>query len=345
MIRLGIISLDHPHSRGNHFPALKYMIPRVPVTAIYHDDEELTKPWLDIFGAKYYRTRDALLADPEIDAVLITSINNRHADDCIAAAMAGKAIFCDKPIATSVTDGLRIAEALEKNPVPFITTFPVRFNDTVYRTKRIVESGELGRIVAITATNHGCMYEAGAPAWVLDRVKNGGGCIIDHTVHVADLIRWISGGEFNDVLVYAKNAVHNYIEAEDIAVLHGTMSNGTIYQIDASWSRRPANPMWGDVTLRIVGEKGAAFLDLYNNQCLELYKEEHIEMQYPNLIAKEHGDIFDDYRLHVEQGRPLTGAVMEDGLRTVELVSAAYESLKQGKAVKVHRNVITRMPL
>jgi len=340
MIKLGVISLDHPHSRGNHIPALKYMTDRFLVTAIYHDDEQYAKPWLEMFGAKYYESRDALLADPEIDAVLVTSINNRHADDCIAAVTAGKAVFCDKPIATSVADCMQIAEALKKNPVPFITIFPVRFNDAVYRAKRIVDSGELGKVVAITATNHGCMYEPGAPDWVLDPVQNGGGCIIDHTVHVADIIRWISGGEFNDVLAFAKNAVHDYLDAEDIAVMHGTMSNGMIYQIDASWSRRPANPMWGDVTLRIVGEKGAAFLDLYNNQRMELYVDDQVEMHYPNLIVKEHGDVFEDYRLHVEQGRPLTGAVMEDGLRTVELAYAAYDALKRGEAVKVHQNAL-----
>lgn len=338
MIRIGIISLDHPHSRGNHIPALKYMTERVLVTAIYHDDEQYAKPWLNMFGARYYQSRDALLADPDIDAVLVTSINNRHADDCVAAVKAGKTVFCDKPIATSVADCMRIADALKENPVPFITTFPVRFNDAVYRAKRIVESKELGKIIAITATNHGCMYEPGAPDWVLDQEKNGGGCIIDHTVHVADLIRWISGGEFNDVLAYAKNALHDNLDAEDIAVMHGTMDNGMIYQIDASWSRRPANPMWGDVTLRIVGEKGAAFLDLYNNQRMELYIGEQIEMQYPNLIVKEHGDVFDDYRLHVEQRRPLIGANMEDGLRTVELAYAAYESVRCGEAVRVHRN-------
>lgn len=340
MLRLGIISLDHPHALGNHIPALKYMTDRFPVTAIYHDDAAFAKPWLEMFGAKYYASRDALLADQDIDAVLITSVNSRHADDCVAAARALKAVFCDKPIATSVADGRKIAEAVKQNNVPFITTLPVRFNDAVFRAKRIIESGELGRIVAIMATNHGCMYEVGVPDWVLDPKKNGGGCIIDHTIHVADIIRWMSGGEFNDVLAYGKKAVHDYIKAEDIAVLHGTLSNGTLYQIDASWSRRPKNPMWGDVTLRIVGEKGAAFLDLYNNQRLEVYVEDRIEMQYPNLVAKEHGDIFDDYRLHVERGRPLIGAVMADGLRTIELACAAYESLEKGVPVKVLQNPI-----
>ena len=63
MIRLGILSLAHPHSRGNHIPALKYMRERFPVTAIYHDDAAFAAPWVEMFGATYYDSRDALLAD------------------------------------------------------------------------------------------------------------------------------------------------------------------------------------------------------------------------------------------------------------------------------------------
>ena len=175
MIRLGILSLAHPHSRGNHIPALKYMRERFPVTAIYHDDAAFAAPWVEMFGAKYYDSRDALLADREIDAVLITSTNDRHAVDCIAAAKAGKAIFCDKPVAVSVDDGARIVAAVKQYGVPFLTTFPVRFSDAVLRTKKMIGEGKLGRILAITATNHGSMYEPCAPEWVLDPKRNGGG--------------------------------------------------------------------------------------------------------------------------------------------------------------------------
>ncbi len=335
MVRLGILSLDHPHSRGNHIPALKYMRDRFPVTAIFHDNAEFARPWTEMFGAKYYDDRDKFLADPDIDAVLITSTNDRHAQDCIAAARAGKAIFCDKPIATSAADAVLIAQAVREYGVPFMTTFPVRFSDAVRRLKALIDSGKFGRILAVSATNHGCMYEPGAPDWVLDPKKNGGGCIIDHTVHVADLIRWFTGEEFETVRTYAKHALHDNITAEDLAVLQGTMTGGTVYQIDASWSRRPEDPMWGDVTIRVAGEKGGAFLDLYNNQRLEVYIKGQLEMQYPNLVAKEHGDIFDDYLHHVETGAPLVGAGIVDGLRTVELAYAAYDSLAKGTRVNV----------
>ena len=340
MLKLGIISLDHPHARGNHIPALLYMKDRVQVTAIYHDDAEAARPWTERFCAKYYDSRDALLADAEVQAVLITSTNNRHAEDCIAAARAKKDIFCDKPIAVCVSDGVHIAQAVRENRVDFITTFPVRFNRAVLRAKRMIEAGALGAIQAIMATNHGCMYEPGVPGWVLDPQKNGGGCIVDHTVHVADLMRWFTGEEFSTVYAEARGGLRPYARAEEIAVMHGTMSGGTLYQIDASWSRRSEDPMWGDVTMRIVGEKGGISLDVYNNQRMEIYTGGEIQLHYPNLVARDHGDVFDDYVRHVSTGAALAGANELDGLRTIELVAAAYESVRLKKTVPVPQSTL-----
>lgn len=340
MLKLGILSLEHPHSRGNHIPALKYMKDRVQVAAIYDPDEEFAKPWVEMFGAKYYASRDELLADPAVEAVLVTSVNDCHADDSIAAIKAGKTVFCDKPIATSVADGVRIAQAVEEYNGTFLTTFPVRFNKAVLRAKKAIDEGKIGKVQAVMATNHGCMYEPGAPEWVLDPARNGGGCIIDHTVHVADLIRWFTGEEFVTVQAEArKSAVHTYIKAEDIAVMQGKMSGGTVFQIDACWSRRPEVPTWGDVTMRIVGTKGSISLDVYNNQRIEMYVGDEIQLHYPNQVAKDHGDIFDDLILHNEKGTPLVGANHIDGLRTIELAYAAYDSVREGKEVAVKQNM------
>jgi len=337
MIRLGIISLQHPHSRGNHIPALKYMKDRITVSAIFDEDKEFAAPWVEMFGAKYYATRNELLADPEIDAVLITSTNDHHAEDAIAAANAGKDIFGDKPVIIDTKDGQCLIDAVKANNVKYMTTFPVRFNEAVLETKRAIEAGEFGQILAVVGTNHGSMYEPGCPDWVKDPAKNGGGCIIDHTVHVADIMRWFTGQEFATVRAEARHALHPDIVAEDIAVMHGTMTGGTLFQIDASWSRRPENPQWGDVTIRVVGEKRTAWLDIYNNQRLEMYIDDQLEMHYPNLVAKEHGDIFDDYIDACEKGTPMINAGVVDGVRAVELAAAAYESLEKGETVEVKR--------
>ncbi len=336
MIRLGVISLDHPHAVGNHFPALKYIQDRVRVAAIAHPDLKEAKPWLDLFNAKYFSDRAGLLADPEIDAVLITSRNCDHAADAIAAALAGKDVFCDKPIATSVKDARAIVKAVADAKVRFTTTFPVRFNTSVRQVKQAIDAGEFGQIKAIMATNHGCMYETGEPAWVRDLKQNGGGCLIDHTVHVADIIRWLTGTEYATVKSETSR-IFRSIDAEDMAIIHGRMNNGTIYQIDASWSRRGRHPMWGDVTFRIVGTRGTATLDLYNNQRIEIYNE-GITFKYPNHLCREHGEIFLDYAAGKEQAIPTFGANEIDGLRTIELVFAAYESAGSNQEVKVKQD-------
>lgn len=338
MVNLGILSLDHPHSRGNHIPALRYMGEIIKVAAVYNDDETVAAPYVESFGAKYYNSREAFLNDPDIDAVLITSKNFSHADDCVAAAEAGKDIFCDKPIAISVADGLRIKEAVEKAGVLFLTTYPVRFNPAVTALKKRIDNGELGKITAIMATNHGSMYEPGAPDWVKNSKLNGGGCLIDHCVHAADIIRWLTGQEFKDVQALASHALHDDIDGEDLAFVHGHMEDGSIYQIDASWSRRGCDKMWGDVTFRVVGTKGSASLDIYNNQRMEVHSDGNMRTLYPNNIVREHGEIFYDYWRHKEKGAELKGANLIDGLRTVELAYAAYDSLESRDFVQVVKN-------
>ena len=336
MIRLGIVSLEHPHVRGNHFPALRYIQDRIKVAAIAHANREEAQPWLNLFSAEYFTDRDALLSCRDIDAVLNTSRNHNHAADTIASAKAGRDIFCDKPIATTVKDAQAIVMAVHQAKVQFITTFPVRFNTSVRQLKNAIDAGEFGKIYAVMATNHGCMYEPGEPTWVHDPKQNGGGCLIDHTVHVADIIRWITGAEFANVMAKTATALRS-LPAEDIAIMHGEMLDGTLYQIDASWSRRGRDPMWGDVTLRIVGAKGSASLDLYNNQRIEIYNDDGISFKYPNHLCREHGEIFLDYISSKEDGTISICADAVDGLRTIELVFAAYESAQNGKRVEVKR--------
>ena len=330
MIRLGILSLEHPHSIGNHLPALRYIQDRVAVRAIYNDKRSDADEWLELFGADFHDNRDDLLARNDIDAVLITSRNSHHAADTIAAARAGKDIFCDKPIAITYQDTIEMVQAVRAEGVRFLTTYPVRFNTSVAKLKSTIESGAFGKIRAIGATNHGCMYEPGVPEWVRDPGENGGGCLIDHTVHVADVIRWITGAEYKSVTAMTSTGLRT-ITAEDVAVLHGELSDGSLFQIDASWSRKSTDPMWGDVTFRVVGERGSATLDLYNNQRIELYGKDGIEFRYPHHLLREHGEIFLDYARAREDNKPLICADEIDGLRTMELVFAAYRSADSHK--------------
>jgi hypothetical protein len=86
-----------------------------------------------------------------------------------------------------------------------------------------------------------------------------------------------------------------------------------------------------------VGTEGSATLDLYNNQRIEIYSEDGVAFKYPNHLCREHGEIFLDYLFNKEKSMPSIGADDVDGLRTIELVFAAYESAQSGKPVEVSR--------
>ena len=89
--------------------------------------------------------------------------------------------------------------------------------------------------------------------------------------------------------------------------------------------------------MRVVGTKGSATLDLYNNQRIELYGAEGVRFTFPNHLCREHGEIFLDYLAARERGGRMIGANELDGLRTIELVFAAYEAARSGRAVAVER--------
>ena len=82
-------------------------------------------------------------------------------------------------------------DACKANGVLLQTAFPVRYNTTVVRAKQMIDEGKLGRILAMKGTNRG----RNPGGWFVDPELSGGGAVIDHTVHVADIMRWITGAE------------------------------------------------------------------------------------------------------------------------------------------------------
>ena len=326
-LKLGIMSLDHPHSEGNHLPALKNMKDYVTVTSIYNSDAVRAKPWCDFFSAEYFDEIDNFLNNVNMDAVLITSINSEHYDAIKKVAMSNKDIFCDKPIVIRKEHLSEIQNICNKSGIQFITTYPVRHHPAILLIRELIKENKFGEIVAIMATNHGCMYAPDTPDWVKDPLQNGGGSIIDHTVHIADTIRFLTQLEFKDIYTIASSRIHD-IPSEDISISHGRMENGTLFQIDSSWSRKASDPVWGDVTFRIVGEKGSVWLDLYNNIHVEIFSEGSTENIYPNSLLLQHGMIFYDYLEAKENKRKMINANLFDGIKTMELVFASYKSLE-----------------
>src|SRR5262249_18408312 len=119
--------------------------------------------------------------------------------------------------------------------------------------------GKIGKVLAIRGTNRGrCPFD-----WFVQPALSGGGAVIDHTVHVTDLMRWLLGSEVKEVYAEISNGI-NGREFYDCGFLTMQFENGVFATLDTSWSRPKSFPIWGDVTMAVVGEGGTLTLDMFS---------------------------------------------------------------------------------
>ena len=191
------------------------------------------------------------------------------------------------------------------------------------RAKEVIDQGKLGDIVAITGTNHGTM----PGGWFVDKELSGGGAIIDHTIHVADLIHWFIKADIKTV--YAKGGTNYHsIPTEDTGLLFMTFDNGTYGTLDTSWNRPDAYPTWGDVTMEIVGTKGSLFLDSFK-QHGNIYSNNHDKSLHSYWGNDMNYLMIKDFVEAIEEDRP-SPVPGEAGLFALEVALMAYEAIDKG---------------
>lgn len=323
-MKIGMISFAHMHAYS-YAHALKRN-EGVSIVGIADENKERGEKMAAQFGTHWYADYNDLLA-ADIDAVVICSENARHAEISIASAKAGKHILCEKPIATSVEDAQAMIDAAKQYGVKLMIAFPCRYNATAQRIKSIVDQGDLGRIVAIKGTNRGSM----PGGWFIDKSSAGGGAVMDHTVHVLDLMRWyMPGAEVKEVYAEVDTLFHD-IQVDDCGLVTFEFDNGVIASLDPSWSRSKSYPTWGDVTLEIVGTKGISRFDLFK-QNLTLHSDETMKTTWEFWGADADQGLIDDFIDCIRNNR-LPSITGEDGLRAMEVALAAYRSAEEKQPV------------
>jgi len=324
-VKVGIISFAHGHAHGNaHCLA---QLPNVELAAIADDDETRLRDSVAQYGGDACTDYRDLLARDDIEAVLITSPNGEHREHVVAAAEAKKHVLCEKPIATTRADGLAMVAACREHNVKFQTAFPVRFSAPAVNLCRLVREGAVGTPLAVKATNPG-RYPGG---WFGDSVLAGGGAVMDHTVHVADLLRWIFDAEITRVYAEIDTRFHPGLPVDDVATVMMTLSNGLIASLDPSWSRPKTWPSWGGLTMDVIGDGGVISMDAFsqNLQLVEDRGPSHLSVPWApgGDLAMIRGFV-DAIRNDTEP--PVTG---EDGLRAMEVALCAYESARRREPV------------
>ncbi|WP_279586860.1 Gfo/Idh/MocA family oxidoreductase [Diaminobutyricimonas sp. TR449] len=192
------------------------------------------------------------------DAVIVTSENSRHRELVLRAAAAGAHVLCEKPLATEVADGEAMIAACEAAGAILMLAYPVRFSPAFRALKQLVDDGNIGVPFAILGTNNGKL-PLDSREWFTDREAAGGGALVDHVVHCADLVDVLTEGE-QALSVYA--AANNLLHADkNVTVETGGLvtvqyPSGLVASIDCSWSEPDTAPTWGGLTLQVTGPKG-----------------------------------------------------------------------------------------
>lgn len=325
-MRFGLLSYAHVHAPG--YTAAIADLPETELVAIYDDNPTRLTEATNRFGVAGYATPDDLLERDDIDAVLVMAENALHRPLVETAAAAGKHVLCEKPLATSHEDGLAMVDACEKAGVKLGIVFPVRYNRAAIALRDLVRSGEIGAPLAIKATNPGRV----PPGWFTDPELAGGGAVMDHVVHVADLLRWIFDEEIVQVYAEVDTLLNPGMAVDDVGLLMMTLSNGLTASLDASWSRPKRWPTWGGLTIDVIGERGVVAMDAFNSSAILV---ENTGPRHELLGWSDGADaaLLRDFIGAIERDEPppISGL---DGLRAMDVALAAYQSAATGAPVR-----------
>lgn len=326
-VRIGVISYEHMH--GLSYTKALVAQPGVEFVGIADDDEFRGTRMASQFGTRYFRSEAELLAQG-LDGVIVCTNNARHCEATVAAAAAGCHVLVEKPFALDLVQAKRMLDAAAAAGVRVMNAFPMRFNPSVVEAKRAVAAGEIGEVLCVTGINHGKIPSG----WFIDKALSGGGGVMDHTVHLADLIRWICGGEYVRVYCESGNLIHGK-GIDDAGIVFAEMDGGVFATIDCSWAHHKNYPIWPQVDMEIVGTKGVLEVKAFA-QVNHLVDGARGTIE--DVVWNEDGDegLVREFVDVCRTGKePLASGL--DGARALEVAQAAYRSSAAREPVAVLR--------
>jgi UDP-N-acetylglucosamine 3-dehydrogenase len=328
MINLAVASLAHVHAAG-YLEGLKELESRGTATlyGLFDDDKARLRRAAKAFKPKkVFGDFQDMVDDPEVDGVVVSSEHAKLAKFSVPLLGAGKHVLVEKPMATDLEEALKEVRTAKQKGVKLAVAFTMRYHQATANLKNCIE--RVSPIKVITSTNHGS-YPGG---WFGEPELSGGGAVMDHTVHLADLIRWYTQSEFDEVYALSGKNIRLSLKVEDNAIILAKMHDGTRVSIDCSWSRLEGWPTWGGVDLTVVGAKGCVKVEAFNDYVWKVV-EEGIRWHYcgPNAVIPLLEDFAESIK-HKER-RPLASG--SDGVKALAVALAAYSSIKSGKKVTV----------
>ncbi|MHA7582641.1 Gfo/Idh/MocA family protein [Paenibacillus vandeheii] len=300
---------------------------------------ERAEKMAETYGGKAYSSYEELLASEEVDAVSVCTPNYLHAPMAIAAANAGKHVLVEKPMAVTTEEGERMIEAAKKNGVYLMVGHNQRLMPPHVKAKEILDSGKLGKVLNFrTSFGHpgpeGWSVD-GAESWFFRKEEAIMGAMGDLGVHKSDFIRYLLDDEVSEVAGFISTLHKENTKVDDNATCLLRMKSGAIGTLVASWTQYRAGDnstvLWCENGVMKIGTvEGDEVIVELTNGTVETYKVGAMatnEKQVPSGVI----DAFVDSI--VTQTPPSISG--EEGLRSLQVILAAFESEKTGQIVKL----------
>lgn len=289
-----------------------------------------------------YEQTEELLARSDVDAVIVTGPTHLHAGLVDAACAAGKHVYLEKPIASSIGDGARVADAATRAGVNLTLGFNRRFHPLYEQARQLIRDGRLGRIHAVQTTFCELAQADTMPEWKRHRAT-GGGVLLDLASHHIDLLRWFLDDEVATVEASIESEQTEHDSARIQLKLHGGA------QVQSWFSCRTAVSDW----LEFAGEKGTMRVDRHRPR-ISLRVPRRLGYGVRSAQVAPSADLAawwlkrtvrpseePSYRRILEafvgelRGEARTTPNVVDGMRALEVVVGAEESARGGTVVNL----------
>lgn len=279
-------------------------------------------------SARRYGDASEMIADAAIDAIVIATPADSHRTLAEAALEAGKHVFVEKPLATTLEDAAAIVAAARRTTRVAQAGFCERFNPQYMEAKRAVQTGMLGRLRSIQ-TSRVAPFSLGNAGWKLG--------VLDTAVHNLDLILWLKGSLPTRVKSYGAQVYPESDLLHSIATVL-EFDDGSIATDHIAWIRDDRHPLHACARSKMmaIGEKGVFEVDLGLRPSSLLTEAAYTQL---DTVILGHPEYYSCLRLQlesflrcIEDGAPVL-APLNDAMEVERVVLAAQQSLETGREV------------
>ena len=281
--------------------------------------------------ASAYDSVAALLADPAVAAVYISTTNELHHDQVLAAARAGKHVLCEKPLALTVADALAMAAACRRANVVMATNHHLRNAATHRKLRELIRAGAIGKPL-FARVFHAVHLPPHLQGWRLDKPQAGGGVILDITVHDVDTLRFLLDAEPVEAVGMAQTASMAREGLEDGAMSVLRFDNGLLAQLHDAFTVKFAGTgieIHGDAG-SLVGRDVMTQRPIGTLTLRDAAGERAVPVEHESLYARGVAAFCAAMR---GDGSP--AATAEDGIRSLNAAVAVREACRGGIAVRI----------